>query len=130
MTNVFTLETPKKQTLAFTTQGGHISGELMKNINFRRPEIIQEFKKLVLTNNNIGSVIEVKGYFFIVIRKHYNSKVDETTFRKAISLALSQISGGENFKTTNEDWPQFQSVIKELIPNIEFRDRSGWPNFI
>lgn len=131
MKNVFLLEYPSKQTLAFTTQGGHLSGKLMKNIDFRRPEIIKQFQEVVKQKTpQIGEVITIQNYSFLILRKHYNSRLNTVAFTQAIAAALPALKTAgflDNLKTTDEDFPEYMEILKSLIPNIEIRPESGWP---
>lgn len=124
--NLFNMEKPIRKILAFTTQGGHISGKVMKGVEYRLPARIEQMKAILPQNNKIGDVIETDYVIFIVLRKHYNTKVSEKSFEEVIEKALPKISN-QLLKTTNEDWPQFEHIIRKHIPNIEYRFSSEWP---
>ena len=126
ISNVFNLEPENKKVLAFITQGGHISGQIMKGIEFRLPARIEQMREILNKNNKIGDVIELDYVVFVVVRKHYNTKLTEKTFEEALVKALPNLSH-LLLKTTNEDWPQFEHIIKKHIPNIEYRESSDWP---
>lgn len=127
--NIFLWE-PHIQTIAFTTESGHITGTLMKNINFRQPEIIKELRRKVNeTKPRTGDVITIKHYSFIILRKHYNTKLTEDTFSNAIKKALPCLEAFSRFKTTDEDFPQFVDILQKQIPRLEVRTKSGWPTF-
>ena len=124
--NLFNMEEPRRKILAFITQGGHISGKVMKGIEYRLPARIKQMKAILPQNNKIGDVIETDYVVFVVLRKHYNTKVSEKNFEEVIEKALPKISN-QLLKTTNEDWPQFEHIIRKHIPNIEYRFSSEWP---
>lgn len=124
--NLFNLEESKKKILVFTTQAGHLSGVIMKAIDFRLPTRIEVLKDELKINNEIGRVIETDYVVFIVLRKHYNSKVTEKQFQEILLKALPKLEGIQ-LKTTNEDWKQFEHIVKSAIPSIEYRESSAWP---
>ena len=124
--NLFNIEQPHRKILAFVTQGGHLSGQVMKNIDYRLPARIEKMKTILVEQNEIGSVIETDYVVFIVLRKHYNTKMSEKTFEDVLVKALPNISD-ILLKTTNEDWPQFEHLIRKYIPTIEYRLSSEWP---
>lgn len=126
--NLFTWE-PERYTIAFTTQSGHLSGKLMKDINFRRPDIIKTLKTRIQKNKpNIGDIVVVRNYIFVILRKHYNTRINKTQFRDIIKGIVPNILKETTmFKTTSQDFPLFEEDLVELIPNIEIRRESGWP---
>lgn len=122
-TNIFRWE-PHLQTIAFTTESGHLSGILMKNIQYRRPEIIEELQRIVKeTSPRIGDVITIKNYSFVILRKHYNNKITEKTFSDALHKAFPSLEHFSGFKTTDEDFPRFVEILKAILPKIEIRTR-------
>ena len=98
----------------------------MKGIDYRLPARIEQMKTILPQNNKIGDVIETDYVIFIVLRKHYNTKMSEKTFEDVLVKALPNISD-ILLKTTNEDWPQFEHLIRKYIPTIEYRLSSEWP---
>lgn len=125
--NFFELENPKLNMLVFITQGGHKTKTLMKNIEFRTPKRIEKLHEILKNNKTeIGDVIFIDDVVFVILRKHYVSKVSEKEFERVILEALPKLEH-LNLKTTNEDWPEFQNIILKYIPNIELRESSEWP---
>lgn len=125
--NLFNVENPSKFKLIFITQKGHLTGKIMKGMDFRQPKIIEELKVKLEEKNEIGDVIIIKNNVFVIYRKHYNSRVDGQQFEKILKKALPSLSGMQ-FKTTNEDLPQFQKIILKYLPDIEYRESSEWPH--
>lgn len=123
--NLFNIHSPRRYTLAFITQGGHISGKVMKGIKFRLPNIIEELKLKIKENNNIGEVIKIGSVIFVVYRKHYNSRVSLEQFENILSEVSEELNKYK-LKTTNEDLPQFRELIEKHLPNIEYRYSSEW----
>ena len=109
---------PNKTTLAFTTLGGHLSGTLMKNINFIAPDKIAKMKEEV---KEIGQMIFISDYCFVVLRKHYNTKVKIDHF-KAI---LNNLPKDKVYKTTQEDFSELWDEI-EIPDYIEIYKSSNW----
>ena len=100
----------------------------MKGMDFRLPRIVEELKVKLEEKNEIGDVIIIKNNVFVIYRKHYNSRVDEgNNLKKILKKALPSLSGMQ-FKTTNEDLPQFQEIILKYLPDIEYRESSEWPH--
>lgn len=124
--NVFNLETPRKRILAFITQGGHLSGKIMKGIEYRIPKAIIKLKEELQKDNSIGRIIEINDIIFVIYRKHYNSKVTVDKFDKFISDLEPELNKYK-LKITNEDLPQFKEILEKYIPTIEYRASSEWP---
>lgn len=121
--NLFEIETPRKKVLAFITQGVHLSGDIMKAINFRNPRVIEKLKKNK-ENYKTGDVIEIDNYIFVVYKKHFNSRIDEKDFENLLKN-ISFISPDE-LKTTNEHLSEFEDLIKYRLDGIEFRETVRW----
>lgn len=120
--NIFTYE-PNKLTLALTTEGLHLNGTLMKNIDFRRPEIIKkllEKKSLV----KIGDYVIIDNYLFFVARKHYNSKFNLSGLEVSIKKMFDEIS--MPIKTTAEDYIDLVNFMKSINDNLEIYETSEW----
>jgi hypothetical protein len=116
---------PLKKILAFTTQGGHVSGKLMKQIEFRSPEVIDKLKDKISQGNSIGDVIVIDTFIFVVYKKHYNTKMNRDKFEAVLKIAAPNINKYRT-KITNEDWPDYQDLILQYIPSIEYRETSEW----
>lgn len=124
--NIFNLETPRKKILVFITQGGHLSGKIMKGIDFRLPAVITKMKEELANDNSIGRVFEIRDIIFVVYKKHYNTKLTTAQFDKFLEKIAQQLNQN-NLKITNEDWPNYKDVIIKYIPTIEYRESSEWP---
>lgn len=121
MKNVFTWETNKK-ILAFIDIDGHLSGSLMKNIDFRQPRIISELKEHIAKNgNSIGNIINISNYTFVTVRKHYASKVDLKKFEEMIAL----LDSNQTYKTTGENYTECLPFLAKYS-NIEIYESSSW----
>lgn len=125
--NLFNVESPSKFKLVFITQKGHITGNIMKGMDFRLPRTVEKLKEKLEEKNEIGDVIIINNSVFVIYRKHYNSRVSEQEFEKVLKKALPSLSGMQ-LKTTNEDLPQFQKIILKYLPDIEYRESSEWPH--
>jgi hypothetical protein len=113
----------EKFYLAFTTQGGHITGDLMKNIENISPRAIEEMKAEIAKDNTIGRVIWCGQFVFIITRKHYNSKPNAAEF---VSM-LGSLPADKIFKTTKEIHPVYANVFSiSNFYNIEVYDSSDW----
>ena len=124
--NIFNLETPRKKILVFITQGGHLSGKIMKGIDFRLPKVIEELKEELSKDNSIGRIFEIRDIIFVIYKKHYNTKITSDQFNKLLQKS-SSILNNYKLKITNEDWPSFKDIIIQNIPDIEYRESSEWP---
>lgn len=116
---------PLKKIVAFITQGAHVSGKIMKQIEFRDPDVIIELKNKIANNSNIGDVIAIGAYVFVVYKKHYNTKMNTEKFEAALKIAAPIINKYKT-KITNEDWPDYKELILQYIPSIEYRETSEW----
>ena len=124
MRNVFIIESPRKRTLAFATSGGYITGKLLKQIDFRQPNVIKQYKQLA-QNSKIGDVLCVNGYVFVLVKKHYANKLTEKDFTKILKDNADKLNEYE-LKTTNDDYPQYKELILKYIPNLEYRETGEW----
>jgi hypothetical protein len=115
---------PEKKILFFITQGAHVSGTALKNLEYIQPLIIEQLKRYVDgLKPAIGSVIPVQdNYIFIVSRKHYSSKHDLDLVRKAL-MKLQGI-----IKMSNEDFPDIVKLVSTEFTNIELKTTSNWDN--
>ena len=124
MTNIFQYE-PNVKLLAFTTEKAHLSGTLMKNIDFRLPNEILALKERAETGLKIGDIFVSRHTVFVVLRKHYNTKIKLEEVDKMLSNISAQLSQ-YNLKTTNEDYPQLQELLQKHIPQLQFAKTSAW----
>jgi sigma54-dependent transcription regulator len=115
---------PEKKFLFFITQGAHVSGTALKNLNEVQPEVIELLVEQVnRTKPTIGTVIDidyVSKYSFIVSRKHYSSKHD----LDLVKSALAKLNG--IYKMSNEDFPTIVELVTREFPNIEIKTGSNW----
>lgn len=125
MENLFEIEYPRKKILAFVTQGGHVSGEIMKNIEFRMPKVIEQFKKRASDGLEIGDVLILQDCVFVVYKKHYNSKILKEKFEIILNKVAPELNEF-SLKTTDEHLPEFKDLILNYLPDIEFRKTSKW----
>ena len=110
---------PEKTILAFTTLGGHISGTLMKNLNFVAPAKIKRMRERV---EEIGQCILVDNVMFVVLRKHYNTKVSHDQFK----MALNNLPKDRLYKTTKEDFITQWNSVPVADYGIEIYESSQW----
>ena len=110
---------PEKKILFFITQGAHVSGTAMKELNDKAPSVINRLVKRV---NEIkpttGTVIHIQdagNYTFIVSRKHYSSKHD----LDLVSSALASLDG--NYKMFNGEFPTIVELVSTQYPSIELK---------
>lgn len=123
--NLFTYKDKNQKFLVFATLGGHITGTIMKNIDYRMPQEIERFKSWLAEGRSIGDVFVSKFVVFFVYKKHYNSKIKNDQFETLLEKKTEFLKPLK-LATTNEDLPQFKEMIKKHIPNIEYRDTSKW----
>ena len=123
--NVFQYQKETK-ILAFTTQAGHVSGTLMKNIDFRSPAHILKLKEWCSESpRQNGDIFETSLYVFVVLRKHYNNKLSEKMFDTALSKNLNKLKS-KNLKTTFEDFSDYKEQVFKHLPNLKIYEKSGW----
>ena len=110
---------PEKKILFFITQGAHVSGTAMKELNDKAPSVIDRLVKRVNEiKPTIGTVIHIQdagNYTFIVSRKHYSSKHD----LDLVSSALASLDG--NYKMFNGDFPTIVELVSTQYPSIELK---------
>lgn len=123
--NLFTYKDRDQKFLVFATLGGHLSGTIMKNIDYRMPQEIQRFKNWLAEDRSIGDVFVSQFVVFFVYRKHYNSKINSDQFKELLEQK-SEFLKPYKLATTDEDLPQYKEMIKQYIPHIEYRETSKW----
>ena len=108
---------PEKKVLFFITQGAHVSGVALKNLENFNPIVIEQLKRMVdILKPSIGEVLSVQErYVFIVSRKHYTSKHDLELVKKA----LLKLKG--NYKLASEDFPSIVDMVSKEFPEIEIK---------
>jgi hypothetical protein len=112
---------PEKKHLFFITQGAHMSGIALKNLQYVQPQIVEELVVLVNSSKpTIGSVIAIQDYVFIVSRKHYSSKHD----LDLVKNALHTLKG--IYKMSNEDFPAIVDLVATGFPNVGIKTTSKW----
>ena len=111
-------------TLAFCDLTGAMSGELMKAIGFRNPKII-DLLKIEIKKAQIGSIIFIQNYIFVVVRKHYANKVTAATIAPMIAH-IAAMTANLKLKVFSGDFPQFKDEINKL-PNITWYSKCDWP---
>lgn len=111
-------------TLAFCDMSGAMSGDLMKGIGFRAPSVL-DLLKIELKKAQIGSIIFIKNYIFVVVRKHYANKVTAATIAPMIAH-ISEMTANLKLKAYSGDFPQFHDELNKL-PNITWYAKCDWP---
>jgi hypothetical protein len=110
---------PEKKYLFFITQGAHVSGTAMKELNERQPSLLEQLVKRVNDiKPTIGTAIHIHSagdFTFIVSRKHYSSKHD----LDLVSSALASLGG--NYKMFNGDFPTIVDLVSTRFHNVELR---------
>lgn len=110
---------PEKKYLFFITQGAHVSGTAMKELNEKVPQVIDLLVKRVNEiKPTIGMAIHIHNagdYTFIVSRKHYSSKHD----LDLVSSALTSLNG--NYKMFNGDFPTIVDLVATQFHNVELK---------
>jgi hypothetical protein len=124
MNNVFQYEEDVK-VLAFTTQKAHVTGTLMKNIDFRLPNEILKLKEWANSGVETGDIFVSKYTVFVVLRKHFNTKIKTEEVDKMLTQIESELNQYK-LKTTNEDYPQIQDLLSKHLPHLEFCETSAW----
>jgi hypothetical protein len=124
MSNLFTFDKERK-ILAFITEKGHISGNIMKGIDFRMPRAINELNNWMQDSRGFSDILITDHVVFVVYRKHYNSKVNDKDFTKLLDKVAPQLQDYK-LRITNEDLPQFKNLITQYFPNIIYYERSNW----
>jgi hypothetical protein len=110
---------PEKKYLFFITQGAHISGTAMKELNERQPIVVERLVKRVNEiKPTIGTAIHIQdagNFTFIVSRKHYSSKHD----LDLVSSALASLNG--NYKMFSGEFPAIVELVSTQYPSIELK---------
>lgn len=124
MKDVFAWE-PDKTILFFVTQSGHLSGDLLKNLEDRAPRVVEEMRAEIEKDNTIGRYFTLRdGRFgFLITRKHYNTKPNEAEFIKMLGNKVP----ARIHKTTLETHPVYAKVLKEFaLPDIQIYEYSAF----
>jgi hypothetical protein len=115
-----------KKTLIFIDQKPFMSGELIKNITSFHFKMEEWLKQKVSQDNSIGRVIELGDVVFLIVRKHFNSKINRENFRKIIF----NLPAGQIYKTTKESFVDYAEEIENMIDKlpftVQFYDVSGF----
>ena len=110
--------------LAICDLTGAMSGELMKAIGYRNPGILDELK-IKLKNAQVGDIIFVKHYVFIVARKHYASKLIAASIVPMIAK-VAAMTANMSLKAYSGDFPQLHDELSKL-PNLTWYPKCDWP---
>jgi hypothetical protein len=110
---------PEKKYLFFITQGAHVSGTAMKELNDVSPQVVELLVKRVNEiKPTIGTAIHIQhagNYTFIVSRKHYSSKHD----LDLVSSALASLDG--SYKMFSGEFPTIVELVSTQFPNVELK---------
>lgn len=125
MKNVFVVD--GRITIAFVDSKGTLAGDLMKEIQSRRPEIILELKKVLdeAGETAVGQGIKIDDYLFLVNKKDYRNKFDMSITGNMLVSWTMNIRDKE-FKTyLDPKLPEnFIQYMKDL--GIRLYDRVDW----
>lgn len=122
MSNVFTYD--RRIILALVDSKGTLSGALMKNINFRQPQVIENLK-LKAPSLKVGDFARIKDYLFIVVKKDYRNKLSENDIEVIFKKLPDEVKKLD-IKTTSESYSEFKDSLKKHFSFIEFCDTSEW----
>lgn len=122
---------PEKKILIFIDQKPYLSGPLIKNYFSFYPFAKSSLQQsMIEKGNDIGSVHTYKNLVFLIVRKHFNSKINVEQFKSI----LFNLPANEIYKTTKESFTDYAKVIENLkndLPYIvQFYDVSGFNNGI
>lgn len=101
--------------ICLTDKNCTLSGETMKQCNFRMPEQIKRAKKKMKINPpNLGSCYLDTFTLFIVARESYHSKWNESIFEQIWkSILPTLISKGCSWHLDIEDYPWVEKIVKK-----------------
>ena len=116
---------PEKKTLFFITQSAHASGKALKNLQEVAPSVLEKVQSMCADiKPDIGEVIILPMYVFIVSRKHYASKHDLDLVRQGLDKLKEH-----SIKMSSEDFPSIVEIARNY-PNIEIKSISNWEHSI
>jgi hypothetical protein len=89
------------------------------------PRAISELNNWMQDSRGFSDILITDHVVFFVYRKHYNSKVSDKDFTKLLDKVAPQLQDYK-LRITNEDLPQFKSLITQYFPDIVYYERSNW----
>lgn len=122
--NVFQYEKDVR-ILAFTTEKGHVSGELMKNIKFRLPREIEKLHTWIEEGQEIGQILITNHVVFVVLKRHYNSRLKREEF-EAILKKIAPRLEPLKLKTTTESLEEYKDLVLDYVPHLKYYSTSKW----
>lgn len=101
--------------IALIDKSAAMSGNVMKQIAFRQPDVIEKLKeKIKNTDIKIGHCYKIGFFIFIVARENYHRKWDKDILNKIMSAIIPQLkTKNYKYKIDIEDYP----ILDECIPD-------------
>lgn len=135
-TNYFVWE-GKPLYICLIDKKGCLSGDLMKQVEFRSPQAIEALKTKLRDNApTIGSCyftgLESAPYLFVVARESYRHKYDEQTVQIILQTIVPQLvsKGYTQLRFCLKDYPiWFEKVVRACDApqaNIILTTKCGW----
>lgn len=116
---------PNKHYLALVDLSAAKSGDLMKNIDYVAPRMIERFQKEAKTGKyKVGDYIIIDRFVFFFVRKHYRTKFNLKEFAKVAANLPYCLS----YKTTveNEQFKPYVEILLDIYDQFEIYETSDW----
>ena len=107
---------PNGVSVLLIDKNGAPSGEAMKQLNYRLPEIYDALKRRLLklgSKVQVGSIIKVDKFYFIVARENYHKAWNSNAFKQAWLAASPKILGSYTVVFDNEDYEWIVDILQE-----------------
>lgn len=118
---------PNIRTLALIDLGATKSGEIMQNIGFVQPKIIEKLQEYVnIHKPEIGEIVHIQDYSFFIVRKHYNTRFKEEEFKKIINNLDMNYTYKTTYEVSKTMKPFLDYLLKNSSAHILVYESSNW----
>ena len=112
----FYMYIPNAVKILLIDKNGTLSGEAMKQLNYRLPEIYDALKQRLQKLGDkvqVGSIIKIDKYYFIIARENYHKKWNSNAFKQAWLAAAPKILNNYIVVFDSEDYEWIVDILQE-----------------
>lgn len=106
---------PDAISILLIDKNAALSGEAMKQLNYRLPDIYDALKQRLLKLGDkvgLGSIVKVNKYYFIVCRENYHRSWDKNIFLHSWKVLTTKVAN-KKFIIDIEDYEEMSKILQE-----------------
>lgn len=107
---------PNAISILLIDKNAALSGEAMKQLNYRQPDIYDALKRRLQKLEDkvrLGSIIKIDKFYFIVTRENYHKTWNSNAFKQVWLAAAPKILSNYTVVFDTEDYEWIADILQE-----------------